>query len=230
MLHFSDSNPRNCSRTYISPAWFVCALKQTDKKSHCSAHSQSCCFTPLLARINKNVGWKRDFLVVVEKPWPKCGTLEAFNNLYRQQESKMENFVLIPPTLNLVVFWCTDVFFYTVFSQDAVLWLWVSHFILTYYTADETEQSRKWQMSKWQNSRSSHRKKKQTKKTLQMCRLSGWLICLFRWFIATNCWNNLCVWCLQNFWNGLDLKILWCVLSFQYNQHKLNIPPQYFCK
>lgn len=163
MLHFSDSNPRNCWRTYISPAWFVCALKQTDKKSHCSAHSQSCCFTPLLARINKNVGWKRDFLVVVEKPWPKCGTLEAFNNLYRQQESKMENFVLIPPTLNLVVFWCTDVFFYTVFSQDAVLWLWVSHFILTHHTADETEQSRKWQMSKWQNSRSSHRKKKQKK-------------------------------------------------------------------
>lgn len=230
MLHYSDSNPRNCSRTYISPAWFVCALKQTDKKSHCSAHSQSCCFTPLLARINKNVGWKRDFLVVVEKPWPKCGTLEAFNNLYRQQESKMENFVLIPPTLNLSCFLMHRcVFLHCMFSGCCLVTVSVSfHSDIPYNWWDRAEQEvTNVKMTKFTE---FPQKKNKQKKPLQMCRLSGWLICLFRWFIATNCWNNLCVWCLQNFWNGLDLKILWCVLSFQYNQHKLNIPPQYFCK
>lgn len=126
--------------TFFQPG--LCPLKQTDKKSHCSAHSQSCCFTPLLARINKNVGWKRDFLVAVEKPWPKCCTLEASNNLYWQQESKMENVVLIPPSLSLSCFLMHGYvfFFYTVRSQNAVMWLWVSHFSLTYSRGDRAEQ------------------------------------------------------------------------------------------
>lgn len=137
--------------------------------------------------------------MAVEKPWPKCCTLEAFNNLYWQQESKMENFVLIPPTLNLSCFLMHRYVFFTLYVLR-MLSCDCECLISVWHTTDETEQSRaeSGQMSKWPNSVPAGKKTQ----NLRMCRLSGWLICLaclFRWFIVTNGWNNLCVWCLQHF-------------------------------
>lgn len=172
--------------TFFQPG--LCPLKQTDKKSHCSAHSQSCCFTPLLARINKNVGWKRDFLVAVEKPWPKCCTLEASNNLYWQQESKMENVVLIPPSLSLSCFLMHGyVFFFFTLYVLRMLSCDCECLISVWHTADETEQSRKWHMSKWPNSRRSHRKKKQKPSGVPGLCLTD-LFSVFVWMIYSYKW------------------------------------------
>lgn len=184
--------------TFLQPG--LCALKQTDKKSHCSAHSQSCCFTALLARINKNVVWKRDFLVAVEKPWPKCCTLEASNNLYWQQESKMENVVLIPPTLSLSCFLMHRYvlfFLHCTFSECCHVTVSVSF----QFDIEPMRQSGAGS-DKCQNDQIHGVPTGKKRKNLWMCRVSGWLICLaclFRWFIVTNGWNNLGVWCLHIF-------------------------------
>lgn len=94
ILLFSNTNPRNFSWTIL---WFAFLLKETGKPSQFSAHSKSCCFTPLLEIINTEC-WLEDRLSgeLAEKFWPKCYTSEAVSNLYWPQETRVVP--LIPPS------------------------------------------------------------------------------------------------------------------------------------